>query len=110
MDIPQFNGHFFLSLAHATLEKVLTLGQNFETKILIDVHVLRAPESKNHVFSSWSVRAFKINNNKKCKFGILNLYHMEMLLETFYDNRSNSLCTGTHKRILMHLLIDGITC
>ena len=37
------------------IEKVLFLGQIFEMKILLDLHVLRAPESKNHIFSGWSV-------------------------------------------------------
>ena len=44
-------------------------------------------------------RTLKTNNSRNCKFGILNLYHMEMLLETFCKNQIISLCTGAHKRI-----------
>ena len=30
-------------------------GQIFEMEILIDLHVLRTPETENHIFSVWSV-------------------------------------------------------
>ena len=31
------------------------LGQIFEMEILLDLHVLRSPESENHIFSVWPV-------------------------------------------------------
>ena len=37
------------------VEKVLFLGQIFEVEILMDLHVMRTPESKNYIFSAWSV-------------------------------------------------------
>ena len=30
------------------------LGQIFEVEILMDLHVLRSPESEKHIFSKWS--------------------------------------------------------
>ena len=30
-------------------------------------------------------------------FHILQLYHMQILLEIFYEDRKNNLCTGAHK-------------
>ena len=44
----------------------------------------------------------KINNSRKSKIRIFNLYHREMLHETFYEDRIISLCTEEYKRILMH--------
>ena len=35
--------------------KVLICGQIFELAILMGLHVLRSPESENHIFSCWSV-------------------------------------------------------
>ena len=37
------------------IEKVLFLGEIFEMEILMDLHVMRAPESENHILSIWSV-------------------------------------------------------
>ena len=45
--------YYFLLLYMA--DKVLFLGQIFEMEILMDLHVLRSPESENHIFSGWSV-------------------------------------------------------
>ena len=44
----------------------------------------------------------KTNYSRNIKFGILHLYHVQMLLETFYKDRTKTLCTGAHKRILIH--------
>ena len=44
-----------LSLTHVMVEKVLFLGQIFEMHILVDLQVIRTPESENHFFSVWSV-------------------------------------------------------
>ena len=46
---------FLLFLTHVMVEKELFLGQIFELEILMDSHVLRSPESENHIFSKWSV-------------------------------------------------------
>ena len=44
-----------LSLIRIKVEKVLFLSQIFEVEILMDLHVVRSPESENHIFSVWSV-------------------------------------------------------
>ena len=36
------------------------------------------------------------------KFGTLHLYHVQMLRKTFYKDRSKTLFTDMHKRILKH--------
>ena len=46
---------FLLFLTHVVVEKVLFLSQIFEMKLLTDSHVMRSPESKNRIFSIWSV-------------------------------------------------------
>ena len=91
------------------VEKVLLLGQIFELKILMDLHVMRVPESENLIFSVWSVRMCvfyqhnsKTNYSRNIKFGILHLYDLQMLLEISHKNRTKTLCTGAHKRILIH--------
>ena len=40
----------------------------------------------------------RTNNCKKSKFGILYLYYMQMLPETFYGDWINSLWTERHKK------------
>ena len=47
--------HFLLYLTRVREVKVLFWGQIFEMDILMDLHVMRTPESKNHIFSFWSV-------------------------------------------------------
>ena len=46
---------FFFSLTHVMVEKVLFWGKIFEMEILIDVYVIRSPESEIHIFRVWSV-------------------------------------------------------
>ena len=43
-----------------------SLCQIFEIEILMDLHALGAPESKNHIFSRWSES--KTNYSRNCKF------------------------------------------
>ena len=102
------------------IKKVLFQSQIFEIEILIDLHVLRSPKSESHIFSKWSVCKCvclgvcvcvclcvcyqynsKTNYSRNIKFGIQHLYHIQMLLETFYNDRTKTLCTGAHKRILL---------
>ena len=45
---------FLVSYSHM-LDKVLFLGQIFETEIFMDLLVFKSPESENHIFSVWSV-------------------------------------------------------
>ena len=44
-----------VTFSYLYVEKVLFLSQIFEVEILMDLHVLRSPESENHIFSKWSV-------------------------------------------------------
>ena len=67
------------------------------------------PESEKRIFSKWSVclcvcyqRNSKTKYSKNIKFGTLHLYHVQMLLETFCDDRTKTLCTAAHKRIPIH--------
>ena len=100
-------------------------GQIFELEILMDLHVLKAPESEDRIFEVWSVcmcvciyiyiyvcvsvclivcyqNNSKTNYSINIKFGMLYLYHVQMLLKTFYKDWRKTLCTGTHKRIVIH--------
>ena len=51
----QRNFDLLLSLTHVMVEKVLNLGQILEMEILIDLQVLRNPESENLIFSVWTL-------------------------------------------------------
>ena len=61
----------------------------------MDSLILKSPELENHIFSYRPVCVYyKHNsktNNRKSKLGILNLYGMEMLFETFSEDQTNSL-------------------
>ena len=41
----------------------------------------------------------KTNYSRVFKFDIIHLYHKLILLETFYKDRSKTLCAGAHKSI-----------
>ena len=45
---------YYYFLLHINIESKF-LGQIFEVEILMNLHILRSPESKNHIFSGWSV-------------------------------------------------------
>ena len=98
---------FLLSLANMWQRKYYFGGQIFNIEILIDLHVLRSPQSENYIFCVWSVcmcvclcvgyqHNSKANYSRNIKFDILHLYHVQMLLETFYKDRTKTLCTGAH--------------
>ena len=83
----------------------------FEMEILMCLHVLRAPEFENHIFSDWSACMLmrlcdcyrhnsKTNDSRDFKFKILHLHHMQMLLETFHGDRTNSLSTQKNSNAL----------
>ena len=65
--------------------KVEKINKHFE--ILLDLHVLMFPVSENNLFRGWST----------C---ICVCYHSKTnyLLESFCENLTNNLYTGTHKR------------
>ena len=54
------------------------------------------------ILLSAPIHNWKTNNSIKFKFGSLHMHHIaELLFEIFFEDRSNSLCTGAHKRISM---------
>ena len=44
-----FDFYFLLPISRESI----VLGQTFEMEILMDLHVLRSPESENHIFNCW---------------------------------------------------------
>ena len=101
--ITVFITFIIFTFSYLLTEKVLFSGQISEMEILMELHVLRSPESENHIFSVWCVYACvcvcvcvcvclsvcyqhntKINYSRIFKFGILRLSHRLMLLETFH--------------------------
>ena len=50
------NYRLFYFFNQVMVMKALFLDQIFEMEILIDLHVLRSPESESHIFSDWFVR------------------------------------------------------
>ena len=50
---------------HVMVEKVLFLGQILKMEILMDLHIMRSPESENHIFSVWSECVSVILTNQK---------------------------------------------
>ena len=82
------------------VEKLLFFAQilRFDIEILMHLHVLRPSESENDIFRCWSgcvsvcmwlhQHNSKANYSRNCTFGILHLYHIYMLLEIFYEDRT----------------------
>ena len=109
---------FLLSLTHVIVEKSLFFSQIFEMEILVDLHVVRASKSKNHIFSAWCVcicmclcvcyqHNTKTNYSRNIKFGILRLYYIQMPLETFYDK--NPVYRDTQKNFNTFRPVDEIS-
>ena len=73
----------------------------------MDLHPMRFPESENYIFSVVCpcvsvITITHTNHSTKSKFRILYFYHIQTLLETFYEDQTHNLCTGAHKIILIH--------
>ena len=107
--------YFLLSLIIYRIEKVLFSGRFFEIEFSLDLHVLRSPESENHVFSGWSVcvsvcvcehHNSRTKSSRMFKFGVPNVYHRGMLPETFHPDQSiRRGCLGdSSKNYLKNLL------
>ena len=75
-------------------------------KILMDINVSRSSEYKTTYsvvcLCVWNCQNWKTSYSRNSKFGILHLYHTRMLLETFYEDWINCLCTRVHINILIH--------
>ena len=81
---------------------------------------MRSADSNNHSFRNYSFSLFLCvrvslslcylcvcllylnSKNRDSKFDILDLYHTQMILETFYEAWANSLHIGAPKRIQIH--------
>ena len=96
-----FSALFFTFSYTCMVQKVLE--SNFRKGDFDGLHVLRSPESENNIFTVCmcvcSKDNSKTNFSRKSKFDILHLYLSSMLLETFYENRTNCLYAGSHKII-----------
>ena len=86
------------------VEKKLFWGQTLEMEILTDLRVLKSPESENHIFRVSFIISItqKQITEETSNFFILLLYHILMLLKTFYKDRTKNPSTGAHKIILIH--------
>ena len=94
------------------VEKVLYLSQIFEMESLTVLQIFKDSESENQIYSNWAlslcvcVSVISITEKQitveSSNFSILHLYHIQMLLEPFHKDRTKTLCTGAHKRILIH--------
>ena len=68
----------------------------------MDLHILRFPDFENHIFSFGLYVCVclyvcyqhnsKIYYSSNIKFGILYMYHTQMLLEIFYKDRIKTQC------------------
>ena len=83
------------------IEKVVFSGPIFLSEFPLKLHILKSSESENQVFNDWSKNLLQhnsqINNNRKLKFCVLNLYYREILLETFYSHLSYNKCMDKQK-------------
>ena len=50
----------------------------------------------------WACYQHNTNYSNNIKSGIHQLYHIQILLETFYKDQPKILYTGAHKKILIH--------
>ena len=69
------------------VEKIIIWDQIFE-KILMNLYILRSPESENYIFKGWPLgvyyqRNYQTNYSYNSKLGMLHGYHKKMLLEIF---------------------------
>ena len=98
------------------IEKVLFLNKIFNLEILINLHVCGLLNPKITFLAVVYVYVLvivcicyallKTNHIKNSKFGIVHMHHMYTLLESFYEDPTNSLYTGTHtlkKRLLLNI-------
>ena len=81
--------------------------QTYEMDILLDLHVLRSTESENHIFSS-GLCVFVINITRKQNAAeTSNLYHICIICKFYLKLFIKTLCTGAHKRILLHYVLSA---
>ena len=100
---------FLLCLTHIMVKKVLLLGQIFEMEILINLHVMRTPKSKNHIFNISSLcmcvcQSTKLKNKLQQKTEIWYSTFVSYIDATwnFSWTSETTLCTGVHKILLIH--------
>ena len=77
------------------VKKVLHRGQIFEIMILIDLHVLRASESKNHIFNGLCVSVINITQNQfvaETPNLVLNIYIICRCNLKFFMKIGKTIC------------------
>ena len=105
-----------LPIVQCMVEKALLWGKIFEKEILMDLQVLRFPKSQNHILvvglSVYSVcllptkleeKRKKEKESSNSKFGILDLYHEQMLFETF-KNIGKIVCIQRHTKEFVNII------
>ena len=72
-------------------------------RILMDLHIQKS-YFQLLVSAYVCLLSAKVYNKLQKKFQIvtLHLYHMQIVLETFLEDWTKTLCIGAHKRVLMH--------
>ena len=92
----------------------ISLCHIFEKGILLPLYVIRSLESVNCIFSIWSVcmcvcvSVISITEKQitaealNLVFYICIIHRCYLKLFFFYKDQTKTVCTGTHKRILIH--------
>ena len=99
------NNIFILFYLYLAVKEVFW-AQFFDMEIFDECTRFEVPCIRKSRISDWSMCIYyqhnsKTNYSKNIKFGILHFYHIQMLLETFHKDRTKTLCTGAHKKILI---------
>ena len=92
----------------------IALGSDFRNG---DFDAMRSLESENQSFSIWSIcmfvcyqHMFKTSCTRNTKFGILHLCHIQMLLKTFYKDRTKIVYRGKQKNSNTLRPMKGTSC
>ena len=95
------------------VEKVLFLCEITEMEILIDLYILWSFEYENHTFNDWSICLLSAQLKNKLQQKLQILYSTIVLLilfETYYEDQTNCLCMGAHRKSNTLQSTDGISC
>ena len=99
---------FFALSCPCVIEKLLFWGRIFKIEIFINLQDFEIPWIQKITFLVIGLCVYLlsaqlyVNNSLKFNFDIIDLYHREVPLETFYGDHTNTLCIGAHKRIQIH--------
>ena len=94
---------FLLTFYLYIVWKTLFSGQMLEIEFLINLHVLKSPESENHIFNVCLVcMSVCISVCQNLQIWHSTFVSLVDAVEPFYKDQKEILCTGAHKRILKH--------